>query len=134
MVRVRDIMGAPPITTRVGSSLADAVRLMWDNKIGSVLVVGEDGRLAGILTERDVMYAAAKGLLCEGRGVSDVMSRNVITVSPDDDVSTVVEKMRQFNIRHLPVVDDEGRPIGVVSIRDVIDAGALFFNVLQELE
>jgi CBS domain-containing protein len=132
VVQVKDIMGSPPITVRDGSRLADAVRIMWDKRVGSVLVVNEDGRLVGIITERDVMYAATQGLLCRDSGVSDVMSRNVVTVSPDEDIRDAVEKMRQFNVRHLPVVDKEGRPLGVVSMRDVINAGALFINLLQE--
>lgn len=131
-VSVREIMSSPPISVGFNASLNDAIKLMWDKNVGSILIVGDDGKLVGIITERDVIFAAAKGLICKQGKALDIASKNIVTTSPDEDVKEAVEKMRQFNIRHLPVIDGEGKPVGVLSMRDIIDAGVVFMNVLHE--
>ncbi|MEB3851837.1 MAG: CBS domain-containing protein [Desulfurococcales archaeon] len=91
---------------------------MAENNIGSVLVV-EGGRLVGIITERDVIRLLAAGRpLTEKLG--DVMTRDPVTVKPDTPLIVALARMVEYNIRHLPVVDEKGRPVGVLSVRDVI--------------
>lgn len=133
-LRIRDVMSSPPITVPEGAEVGKAVSLMWEKRIGSVLVVDEEGKLTGLITERDILYAAAKGILCGPAKVNDIMSRNVITADPDEDVSTAIERMKQANVRHLPVIDSGGRPVGVLSVRDIMDAAALFMRIISRLE
>ena len=129
-IKVRDVMSSPPITVDAGASILDASRVMFEKGVGSVLVVDSSGRLVGIVTERDLLYAMARGIACRDARVSDIMTRNLITVGPDDDLGIAVERMREMNIRHLPVMDGEGRPLGMVSMRDILDLGMSLLRLM----
>ena len=131
---VKNIMSLPPVTIGDEANLSDAINIMWEKKIGSVIVVNEAGKLVGLVTERDILYAAYRGMLCRATKISEIMSRNVITAKPEEDVATAIERMRQANIRHLPVIDEEGKPVGMLTIRDVIDVAATFMRVIYRLE
>ena len=116
---IRDIMTPSPHTIRSTESVKDAAQLMRKSDIGDVIVV-EDNRLFGILTDRDIVVR----VLAEGRDpgvtpVGDICSRELTTVRPTDSVGTVVRVMREKAIRRLPVVEESGEVIGVVSLGDV---------------
>lgn len=128
-LKVRDVMSSPPVTLGLDASLLEASRVMFERGVGSVLIVDGEGRLAGIVTERDVLYALARGLACRGGRVVDVMTRNPVTVSPDDDLGLAVEKMREVNVRHMPVVEG-GKPVGMVSVRDILDVGMSLMRLM----
>lgn len=121
VIKTADLMSSPPVTLSSEAKVDDVPGVMWENGVGSVLIVDKKGKLVGIVTERDVLYAASHGLLGKGHPVSAVMSRDLTVATPDEDVTSVIEKMRDYNVRHIPVVDSEGRPVGVVSARDVLD-------------
>jgi CBS domain-containing protein len=99
-------------------TVAEAVGDMVHHQVGAVLVVDE-GRLAGIFTERDVLRrVVGSGLDPRQAVVSDVMTRDIVTVAPTATVEQVMEIFTERRCRHLPVVD-EGRILGVISIGDV---------------
>ncbi|BBD72238.1 histidine kinase [Sulfodiicoccus acidiphilus] len=125
-------MSSPALVTSTDTPLKDVVKLMWDEKVGSVLVVDEEGKLVGIVTERDVVYAASRALIEKGRA-SSVMAKNVISVGPEEPLMEAVEKMRSHNISHLPVVEG-GRPVGVVSMRDLTGVASSLLKVLLSIE
>jgi len=127
-------MSSPPITAGIHADIREVVDLMWDKRVGSIMIVDVDGKLAGLITERDILYAASKGMLCKPTKVSDVMTVNVITAKPEEDIATAIERMKQANVRHLPVIDDEGKPVGMLSVRDVMDAAALFMRIISRSE
>ncbi len=120
-LRAEDIMTQPPITAKLNTKLVEAAKIMIENRIGSLLVVDEEGKLRGIITERDIVFAASQGWDPTQREVWEVMSENPITVTPDTDIVEVIEKMRTMDVRHMPVVDQEGKPVGVIASRDVLD-------------
>lgn len=100
----------------------DAIRLMAQKRIGAVLVM-RDGRLAGILSERDY----ARKIVLEGRSskdtpVREIMTAEVITVRLEDDVQRCMQVVTRERIRHLPVADAAGNVLGVVSIGDLVKA------------
>jgi CBS domain-containing protein len=105
------------------ASLSDAVADLRDRGIGA-LVVSDDGEhIDGIVSERDVVRAlAAHGASALGRTVGSVMSTQVVTCSAADSVDELMASMTDRRIRHLPVVDGEGRLTGIVSIGDVVKA------------
>lgn len=110
----RNLWGVGPEST-----VADAARLMRDHRVGAVLI-SKDGRLSGILSERDVTYrAVAAGLDPNTTAVSEVMTRNVITAGPETRAVNGLQQMAEHQIRHLPVVDG-GSVIGIVSLRDFL--------------
>ena len=109
-------------------SVSSAIDLMTDRKIGAVLIA-EEGRLAGIFTERDVLHRlvkAKKDLVNTPLG--DVMTADPLCVQPDAPALAALQIMSEKGFRHLPVVTAEGKIVGIVSIRDLYGA------VLLELE
>jgi CBS domain-containing protein len=110
----------PPITLPPTATVAEAMRTMLDRDIGAVLIVGDDGRIAGIFSERDLLAKVA-GLVADyaNRPVRDFMTAHPETVRPSDTLAFVLHKMDGGGYRHLPVLDG-GRPVGMISVRDML--------------
>ena len=124
-MKVREIVdakGRGVVTIRPDASVSTAVHRLALERIGA-LVVSEDGhRVAGIISERDIVRAVAEGgteLLTSGRRVAEVMTRNVITCTSEDAVKHVMAEMTRRRVRHLPVIDG-GKLAGIVSIGDIV--------------
>jgi CBS domain-containing protein len=105
------------ITDSAGDTLRAAAERMWRNQTGSLLVM-DDGRLAGIITERDLLRAVALGGDPGIATVDEAMTTEVFTVPPDLPLQDAAREMASRWIRHLPVMEG-GRLLGVVSMRDV---------------
>jgi CBS domain-containing protein len=117
-VQVRNLMKSPVLSVAPEESLRRAAQVMREHDVGSV-VVERGGQAVGILTERDVMHAAAElGDITEAR-VSDHMTAPIVTASPNWDVTVAATVMSERHIRHL-VVLEQGRPLGMLSARDVM--------------
>jgi CBS domain-containing protein len=113
-----------PIGLGPDESVDAAWRLMREHRVGCVLVV-DDGRLVGILTERDLlMRVDGPRSACP---IRDVMTPDPETLSPDDPIVYALNKMSVGGFRHVPLVDGERRPVGVVSVKDVVDYIVDFF-------
>jgi len=112
------------ITESAADTLRAAAERMWRNQTGSLLVVDDD-RLTGIITERDVLRAVALGVDLGAATVDEAMTVEVFTVPPDMSLREAAREMAARWIRHLPVVED-GRLLGVVSMRDVTGVFAAF--------
>ncbi|HXQ18123.1 MAG TPA: citrate synthase [Acidimicrobiales bacterium] len=115
---VRDLMSQPPITCGADASLADAAQRMQAAQVGSV-VVTEDTKVAGILTERDLLRAAAARCDPSVERVHLWMTANPDVLGPDEEVAAAWTSLSGHHYRHLPVVEAGGL-VGVVSIRDLI--------------
>lgn len=105
------------VTDATDAPLARAAELMWRQQTGSLVIV-EGDRIAGIVTERDVLRTVASVKDVASVVVGDVMTGEVITTTPDTPVRDAARTMAQHWIRHLPVVDN-GRLVGIVSQRDI---------------
>lgn len=106
-------------TIDAASTVEDAVRRLGEKRIGALLVV-DGGRIAGIMSERDVIYCLRdQGAEVLGWPVSRVMTAPAVTIAPDADVLTALAMMTERRIRHLPVVED-GEIRGIVSIGDLV--------------
>ena len=117
---VSELMTTPVCTCRNEDTLRVAAERMWDGDIGVVPVVNDEGRLTGILTDRDICMAAyLRGQTLEECRVDAVMRTDVAACHPDNSLEDVQEIMRTLQVRRLPVVDDEGRPVGMVSLNDL---------------
>lgn len=125
---VQDILlskGGAVYSIAPGASLDDASKQLVKYRVGALMVVestGPEPQLVGIITERDLLYAQAsgKGSFDELR-VEDVMTKEVITGTPDDTIDSIMALMTTKRIRHLPI-KSEGHLVGVVSIGDVVKA------------
>ncbi len=118
MERVRDVMTSEPVTLDAGAPIRRAAELMRERDVGDVLVV-EDGELLGIVTDRDIVVRAiATDGDLEGE-VGAICSSDLTTVSPDDPLDAARDRMRKRAVRRVPVVDEEGAPVGIVSLGDL---------------
>jgi CBS domain-containing protein len=119
-MHIKEIMSQPAVTCPERSSLDQAARLMWEFDCGVVPIVSDDGRLAGILTDRDICMAAyTQGRPLQDIPVTTAMTREVVAVHADDGIEQAEGRMRERQIRRLPVLDGDGRPIGLVSLNDL---------------
>ncbi|MEM0378142.1 MAG: CBS domain-containing protein [Thermosphaera sp.] len=130
-VRTSDIMSTPPVTAEETTPIEEVAKKMFEHDVSSVLVVDSAGRLVGIVTEKDIVGALAIGKIGSSIPVARFMKENPITVNPDTPLDEILEKMRRFNIRHLPVVDKDGKPVGMVTQRDLLDVVLTLLKIIS---
>jgi CBS domain-containing protein len=118
----------PPCVVDATMNLAQVLQVMRDENRGGVLVLRE-GKLVGIFTERDVlMKVAGQELDLQRTPVAEVMTPEPTTLPPDASVAFALNKMLIEGFRHIPLVDTDGHPTGIVSMRDLIDYLSGFFD------
>jgi CBS domain-containing protein len=118
-LKVSELPPGRLFSVRPQTKLAEVAREMRQEDIDSVAVM-DDGRLLGIITERDLVRAIADGIDPKQATASVVMSSNPATVGTEEDISVVALKMMRLGIRHLPVVDAIGTPVGLLSARNLV--------------
>lgn len=112
--------GGDVITIEPTATLAAAASLLSQKRIGALVIVGAGGRVAGILSERDVVRALAeRGRQALDEPLGQAMTRDVVTCASDDAINSLMERMTTGKFRHIPVVDG-GRLVGIVSIGDIV--------------
>lgn len=109
------------VTVQAGQSLAAAAGLLARRRIGALIVLDDAGRLAGIISERDLVRVAAEHEGVLTGNVADAMTRVVVTGTPQDDLRSVLRTMTERRFRHLPILD-RGQLAGIISIGDVVKA------------
>jgi CBS domain-containing protein len=120
--------GGDVVTIEPTADLAAAVKLLAERRIGALLVCGPDRRVAGIISERDIVRVLAeRGAAALQEQVGQVMTRKVVTCTEAETVGEIMERMTAGKFRHVPVLE-QGRLIGIVSIGDVVK------HRLQEME
>jgi len=115
----------PPLTVDQQISLRDALVLLKQHRCGHLLVC-EQGKLIGIFTERDFLYLIAKEATLE-QPIENVMTRNVVFLSPEDTVGTSIAMMSERGYRHIPVADADSQPIGVSRVSGILRYLVEFF-------
>jgi len=108
-----------PIVVRENITISEASKIMDSNNIGSLPIVDDNGKLIGIVTERDIVRAISRGVKLD-TPVKHVMSTKLIVADRDENIVSIAIKMIENNIRHIPVVDNENKLVGIISIRDVL--------------
>jgi CBS domain-containing protein len=120
--------GREVVSVEPNATLSSVVVLLAERRIGAVLILGVDRRIAGIVSERDIVRALAeRGAAALDEPVSRIMTRQVSTATEGETISSIMERMTAGKFRHIPVVD-QGRVIGIISIGDVVK------HRLQEME
>lgn len=131
-VRVREAMNKSVITISPDATVAEAAKLMADKNIGCVVVV-ENEKPVGIVTERDITYCvAATDMKPSLVKVRDIMTRKLITISPDALLVDASKKMVKHNIRRLPVIEND-RLVGIISNKDILAIAPGQIEILREL-
>src|SRR5262249_6873559 len=117
----------PAVCVSPGTSVSDAITLMKRHGMGCVLVEAER-RLVGIFTERDVLFRVVGGDLDPARTpVSQVMTADPETLTMEDELAWVLNMMAVGGFRHVPIVDDDGRPVAVFSVKHIVERLVDFF-------
>jgi CBS domain-containing protein len=136
--KVRDVMTVRPRSVTPQTPLPEVAELMAEDDVGAIPVVDGD-QLVGMVTDRDIaVRAVAKGKDPRGMPASDVASRELVTIEPDQNLSDALELMAMHQVRRLPVVEEDGRVVGVLSQADVAmyakekDAGAMLEEISQQ--
>lgn len=121
MNAIRQLMVTEMITASGEETVSEVAERMRRNRVGAVLILDGQGRLEGLFSERDLLNrVVAEGRLPAHVRVGDVATRDVVTVDVDQDVRTLLSVFREHKVRHLPVLE-RGRPVGIVSTRDLLD-------------
>lgn len=126
---VKEYMKANVITVSKDTTMEQVAKIMTEKNIGSVIVV-DNGKPVGIITERDIVKGIGKGKKLDSKA-EEIMTSSLITVREDSPITGALALMRQFNIRHLPVVNDKGELTGIISIRDIAKAIDNYFENLE---
>ncbi len=122
-MKIRDflkIKGRPAITIGPNESVAVATQKLIDNRIGALPVCDDQGRLVGIISERDLLKECFQHSGTGTTKVEDIMTKKVVVGFPEDDLDYATSVMKQKRIRHLPIVV-EHKLEGIISMRDLID-------------
>jgi len=118
-LKVRDVPPRRLLSVEPQTSLAEVAKRMRQDDADSAAVMS-GARLLGIITERDLVRAIADGLNPQQAKADVIMSADPATVTGDEEVAVVAVKMMRLGIRHLPVVDHQGKPVGLISARDLV--------------
>jgi CBS domain-containing protein len=115
--------GSNVITARASQSIQEVINLLDRHNIGALVIVDDvqTGKPVGILSERDILHALARGEDISARPAGALMTRGVIVGSPQDEVESVMHTMTEKRFRHLPILD-QGKLVGIVSIGDMVKA------------
>jgi CBS domain-containing protein len=104
-----------------GTTIGEAARIMKENRVGCVLVE-DGGKLVGIFTERDILTKlVGTGYDPAHVRVDGVMTRDPESLSPEDPIAFAMQRMSVGGFRHVPLVDSDGRPVGILSVKDIVD-------------
>ena len=115
-----EALGGDTVCIEPAANLSAAAELLSAHRIGAVVILGAGGRLAGILSERDIVRALSEhGAAALTLSVGQVMTRDVATCGEDDTIASIMERMTEGKFRHMPVVT-KGQLAGLVSIGDVV--------------
>jgi|SRR5688500_15919034 CBS domain-containing protein len=139
MKKCSDIMTRDVVTSTQEATIVDVAQLMKDADIGPILIVDNEtsNTLVGIVTDRDiVLKVIADGQDARTTRVGEVMSKKLVTCRADDDVDVAMKAMAQFQLRRIPVVEDNMRLVGIISQADLatrVDAPEKTGEVVKEI-
>jgi len=123
--QIEEIMNKEVATAKPEDPLVTAAKTMLERKIGCVVVVADQQKVIGIVTESDLIRCAASGHDPNHTLVRDMMKSPPVTCTPQAPVEEAYAHMRQNNIRHLPIVNKDGTLVGIVTMKDLISFGKL---------
>jgi len=125
-MKVKDVMTQSAVCCNADTNVGHAVELLWVNNCGMLPVVGNDGQIHGVVTDRDIAIAmGTRNRLAGELTVGEIATTNVVTCKPEDEIHEALQTMAEKHIRRLPVVNNEGIPEGILSIDDIITHGDL---------
>lgn len=132
-IRVHDLMTRNPVCVNKNTSLKECAEIMEKESIGSLLILGNDNELHGIITEQDIVRKAVAKNLSSETQIKNIAETRVNTITPDKDVFTAIKIMADNNIRHLPVMDENSQELlGLVTLKDILKIQPQLFELLVD--
>jgi CBS domain-containing protein len=131
---IQEAMTSNPTTVGPTNTVAEAAQIMKSEDVGS-LPIAESGKLAGVITDRDI----AIRIVAEGRDpettVGDIASKDVVTIDPEQSIEDAARLMAEHQVRRLPVVEEDGRLVGILAQADIAQTGqdALTGDTVQRI-
>lgn len=134
-MKVRDVMSGSPIFCTACTNLGEAAELLWSRNCGILPVVDEEGKVFGVVTDRDLFIVlATRNRLAGDMTVAEVPPPKAYVCAPQDDIHVALETMARHKVRRLPVVNTQGRLEGILSMDDaVVHASPRISNRIPEL-
>jgi len=124
-------MTREPVTISPNKTLRDAAKLMAKEHVGALLIKEED-KIVGIISEQDIVRKAVATLGNPAkRKIKEILAGNLITTTPDEDIFEALRIMRDYNIRHLPVMH-QGKFVGLVTMKDILKIEPDLYEILVE--
>lgn len=123
------------VTVQADASVYDAVKLLNQNRIGCLVIVQGENQIVGIVTERDLLERVLEK--CRNpkeTRISDVMSKQVMTGTPDMDLLEAARLMFRLKVKKLPITDDGGRLVGIITVTDIARAASVDQKTVQLIE
>ena len=120
MLLVKHMMLTNVITASPSMTVKETIEILYNKHIGCVVSIDDDKKCIGIFTERDAIRLVAKNVDLN-QPLGNVMTKNIITIPEDSSINEVRRIICAHRIRHLPVVNQEGRLVGLLSVRDAVD-------------
>ena len=130
-MRIKSLMVKNPLCVGVSATIADAIALMQDNSIRHLPVVDDRGLLCGFLTLADLKQGLIPSMLGE-LTLADLMIRNPVTVHPEDDVEDAAQVIYRKKIGGMPVVDDDKKVVGIITVTDILHAFVEMMGILTQ--
>jgi CBS domain-containing protein len=120
MGQIKELMTVKPRTVKQGDSIVDAAKLMKGEDTGIAPIVDGDQRLVGVVTDRDIaIRVVAEGRDPQTTKVEEIASHNLVTIDPQQELDEALRLMAQHQVRRLPVVEEDGKLVGIVAQADV---------------
>jgi len=119
-LKVRDLMIKRVITAKEGTTIEDAIGLLFRRHVGALVITDDERKCKGIFTERDALRSVARNVPLNTH-LRKVMSKNVVTVEEDASFAEAKRLMTLHRIRHLPVLDKKGCLVGMLTLRKILD-------------
>jgi CBS domain-containing protein len=120
-MKVKEVMMGTPYTCHKDTNLGEATELMWNGNCGFLPILGDDGKVCGVVTDRDICIAlGTRNKLAGEVPVGEVIGSKLHACSPEDEIHVALLTMRDGKVRRLPVIDKEGKAVGVLSMDDIL--------------
>jgi CBS domain-containing protein len=129
MLLVKHMMLTNVITASPNMTVKETIKTLYEKHVGCVVTIDEDRECIGIFTERDAVRLVAKDVLLN-QPLDNVMTKNVVTIQEDSSINEVRRIICAHRIRHLPVVNQKGKLVGLLSVRDLLDQ---FFGLSSQI-
>ncbi len=130
---VRDAMTKRPVCAKPSTKISECAKIMKKHDIGSLLITDENGELLGIVTEEDFVRRLIANEGDVTKPVSTIMSKSVFTIDESEDIFDAIMKMKDLDIRHLPVVSEDGKLKGLITMKDILRLEPQLFELIVDI-